>query len=372
MKLHSQIIILAILGAIGYGGWTYRDNIPFLGQQEETENARRSGGRPVPVIAAKAIRRDLPNSVAAVGTLEANQSVNLTTRVTAKIKKLSFLDGATVTAGTELVRLDDTEPRAELAESQAELDNSRKLYQRALKLYKSGNVPKARVDLLLSELQVVQARISADRARLADYVINAPFTGILGFREMSAGALVRPGDLITTLDDVQTLKLDFGLPEALLANIKVGQPFTTTSVAFTDQVFEGRVVTIAARVDPVTRIVKVRGEVPNSEKLLKPGMFLSVSLQTGMQKAALLIPEQAVFVSPAGSFVFAVQDEKAKRQQVKLGARRKGWVQVISGLEEGTVVVTEGVQKVRDGQKLKVTLEETVFSAAMTKGEAAR
>ena len=270
---------------------------------------------------------------------------------------MTYDDGQQVQQGDALVYLDATEAQAGLAESLAEYSNSKKLYERSEKLLRTGNTPKARVDLLLSEMQVAQAKVQADRARLNDYVIRAPFAGVVGFRDVNVGALVRPADIITTLDDVTSLKLDFDLPEIHLASIRSGQTFLTKSVAYADKVFEGKVSSISTRVDPVTRVIQIRGQLDNALGILKPGMFLSVSLQTGLQKGAIMIPEHAVTVSAAGHFVFAVEEETAVRKQITVGQREKGWVQVLSGLNKDAIVIVEGLQKVRDGGKVKLTLE---------------
>jgi len=370
MKTINQIIILVLLGALGASGWYYRDHIPFLAKEEATSVKKHKGSRPVPVIGTASIVRDLPRIVTAVGTLDANESVNLTSKITAKIRKLTFGDGDIVTKGTPLVFLDATEAKAEVAESVAALGNSRKLYERAVKLYKSGNAPKARVDLLLSEMQVEQAKVSADKARLSEYVIKAPFTGVVGFREVSAGALVRPGDMITTLDDISKLKLDFYLPEIHLAHVKTGQQFSTQSVAYKGRQFKGKVLSIGSRVDPVSRVVRVRGNLSNEDRALKPGMFLSVILETGTEKDALLVPEHSITVSPAGQFVFSVKDGTVKRLEIEVGQRVQGWVQVLSGLGVGDVVVTEGLQKIRDGRKVTLNLEKRISEMLPLIGEA--
>ncbi|MBE7637933.1 efflux RND transporter periplasmic adaptor subunit [Sneathiella sp. P13V-1] len=366
MKITTQLIILIAIGAAAFAGWKYQDQIPFL-SEEAADNSKggKRGGRPVAVIAVPVGTADLKSTITAVGTLEANQSVNLTSKISAIIKNLAFKEGAKVSKGQLLVALDATEVRAEMAESQAELENSRKLYERTLKLYKSGNAPKARVDLQLSEMKVAEAKVQADQARLNEYEIRAPFDGAVGFHEVSVGSLVRPGDMITTLDDVNTLKLDFGLPEAFLATVKPGQSFLATSVAYKGRVFEGKVQAIASRVDPVTRIVKIRGTLSNPDGALRPGMYLSVSLETGFEKAALMVPEHAIIVSPAGSSLFvATEDGTAKMQEIILGQRRRGWVQVVDGISIGDKVVVEGLQKIRNGSKLKVTIEELEYREA--------
>jgi membrane fusion protein (multidrug efflux system) len=363
MRTTGQLIIVALLVALGYFGWENRESIPFLSDKAETAGVKKRTARAVPVIATKVQMLDLKQTVTAVGTLQANRSVDITAKVTAKVEKLAFEDGQAVNAADELVSLDDTEARAEVAESVAELANSRKLYERSRKLLKSGNTPKARVDLLLSEMQVAEAKVQADRARLNDYVIRAPFSGVVGFRDISIGALVRPGELITTLDDITQLKLDFDLPEKHLAQVVQGQSFITQSVAYEDKVFEGNVSSISTRVDPVTRVVRVRGLINNDNRILKPGMFLSVSLQTGMQENAIMIPEHAVTVSAAGHFAFVVENDLAQRKALTVGQRKQGWVQVLSGIDRDAFVIIEGLQKIRDGGPVKMTVEDNMQAA---------
>ncbi|MCG8494255.1 MAG: efflux RND transporter periplasmic adaptor subunit, partial [Sneathiellales bacterium] len=270
MKIISQIIILVLLLTGGYFGWQHKDQLPFIGASEEKASSgkRKRGGRAPLVITAPVQLRDLRRTVTAVGTLQAKDSIDVTAKVTAKILKIHFSEGAVAQTGETLITLDSTEPRAQLAESRAELINSRKLYERTLKLYRSGNSPKARVDLLLSEMQIAEAKVAAGKARLNDFVIKAPFSGRLGFKEVSIGALVRPGDRITTLDNISQLQLDFDLPESHLANVRSGQTFQAVSVAYPEKQFGGTVQTISTRIDPVIRSVRIRGFLQNPDGLL--------------------------------------------------------------------------------------------------------
>ncbi len=364
MNKTGQIIILALLVAVGAIGWQYKEFLPFLSGIEQNDQWNDGDSEAVNVITASVVVKNLPKIVTAVGTVRANESVDITTKVVAKILKLQFTEGSFVKEGTPLVYLDANEMEAGLAEFQAELMNSRKLYERALKLYKTKNVPKARVDLLLSELQIARAKVSAGKARLSDFVVVAPFSGVLGFREVSVGALVRPADVITTLDDITSLKLDFDLPESHLASLHQGQSFVATSVAFKGRNFVGEVRTISTRIDPVTRSVRIRGRIPNDNAELKPGMFLSVELMTGVQTGAVLVPEHAVTISAAGHFVYSVSEGIAHRREVQIGQRIRGWVQVLSGLDGATEVITEGLQKVKDGQKVQVVIEQGAISSA--------
>jgi len=355
MKKTTQLVMILLLAGIGYAAWHFRADLPFLGGAPAEKAARKSAPAQ-PVEVAQVLKKSLPRVITAVGTAKARESVDITSKVTAKINSMDFTEGQTVKIGSLLVQLDDTELRANLTESQAQLDNAQKLYDRALKLYATRNVPKARVDLLLSELQAAKAKVSADKARISDYRIEAPFSGILGFREVSVGSLVKPGDVITTLDDTQTIKIDFDLPESYLSEVHKGLEFSARSVAYPDRLFKGTVATIATRVDEVTRAVRIRGLVPNKEGVLKPGMFLSVELRVSVDNDALMIPEEAIVTTISGPHVFSVRDGKAVRTPVKIGRRSKGLAEILEGLHEGDKVIVEGVQKVKNGSPVKTSL----------------
>jgi len=216
MNKTAQFAIIVVIAALGYGAWHYQDQLPFIGGGNgEAQATKRPQRPPQKVIVSAVTNMALPRTITAIGTAKANESVVITSKVSGKINKLDFGEGQKVKVGKLLVQLDDTELRANLTESEAARDNAQKLYDRALKLYATRNVAKAQVDLLLSELQATEAAVSADKARISDYRIVAPFSGILGFREVSVGSLVQPGDVITTLDDMDTIKVDFELPESL-------------------------------------------------------------------------------------------------------------------------------------------------------------
>lgn len=351
----AQLIIVLVIAVLGYGAWQYQDRLPFLGASTDAPAAKTRPQRPQSVIVSAVVNRPLPRNITAVGTARANESVVITSKVTGKINRLNFSEGQKVDAGKLLVQLDDTELRANLNESEATRDNAQKLYDRALKLYETRNVAKAQVDLLYSELLAAEAAVAADQARINDYRIVAPFSGILGFREVSVGSLVQPGVTITTLDDMDTIKVDFDLPENRVADVRPGQNFKAQSVAYPDRVFDGTVQTVSTRVSDVTRSIRVRGAVPNEDALLKPGMFLSVELQVSVDENALMVPEEAVVLTISGPLVYAVRDGKAMRTPIKLGRRINGFAEIIDGLDEGDQVIVEGLQKVKDGAPVDVS-----------------
>ncbi len=357
MRLVTQLLAVAVLGAIVTAGWYYKDSLPlgFLaggpGNSPGHGGSGSEGGpsRPTRVDVTAVRSGEIKIVVEAVGTAQSNESVELTTKVTGVVSGLHFTEGQMVDKGEFLVQLDPGELRAQLEENRAELNIARRLAQRAEELLKSKNIPEARVEESRARVLAAKARVQADEVRLAEYVIRAPFAGRLGIRDVSPGSLVRPGTRITTLDDTSIIKLDFEVPEVALARVEPGLEVTAVSAAFPDRVFFGRVATVDSRVDPVTRSIRVRAIIPNDEQLLKPGMFMTVQLVLGVRRNATLAPEEAVVTTGTGQFVFRIEDGKAARVPVTLGQRMPGEVEVIAGLSPGDLVVVGGVQKVRDG-----------------------
>jgi membrane fusion protein (multidrug efflux system) len=175
----------------------------------------------------------------------------------------------------------------------------------------------------------------------------------LGLRQVSVGALVRPGDAITTLDDLSIIKVDFNIAEVHLPSLAIGQNIRAKSIAYPDEIFEGKIVSIGSRVDPATRAIQIRANINNQDFKLRPGMLLQINLQKKML-TTLILPEASLVPIEDKHFVFVVNDAEVTRKQVKIGLRKPGKVQIVSGLNEGELVVIEGALKLRDGSKVKI------------------
>jgi membrane fusion protein (multidrug efflux system) len=197
-----------------------------------------------------------------------------------------------------------------------------------------------------------EAKVAAARAKLADTYIRAPFSGHVGLRRVSLGALINPGTVITTLDDTSVIKVDFSVPDNYVSELRAGQTLLATSTAYPSRRFEGRVVSVDSRIEPSTRSVTVRGIVPNGDAALKPGMFLTVTLAKE-QRTALVIPEQALVPEQARQYVYVASNERVAKREVRIGRREPGRVEVVSGLTEGERVVIEGTLKLRDGAAVR-------------------
>jgi membrane fusion protein (multidrug efflux system) len=204
----------------------------------------------------------------------------------------------------------------------------------------------ARVKALTAQLEVANSQ-------LAEMQITAPFSGVLGVRQVSVGALVTPGDVITTLDDLYKVKVDFGIAENHLSTLALGQTVTAISIAYPDKPFQGVISSINSRVDPVSRSIRVRAIIDNPNLELRPGMLLQITLQKKIL-TTLVVPEEALLPIEDKQFVYVVKDNKAIQTEVKVGRRKPGIAQIISGINEGDYVVTEGTLRLRNGSTVNV------------------
>ena len=308
----------------------------------------------VDVVVHSAQMTDFPFRLEALGTAHANESVQITSRISQVITAIRFEEGQHVRRGDVLVELENSELAANLAEARAALVDSRSQYQRGKDLSGKKVISESDLQQLEAKMEADRARVQAAEARLAETVIRAPFDGTVGLRRVSMGALVTPGTVITTLDDLDTIKLDFDVPETHLAPLHPGLEISARSVAFPDRTFTGRVATIDTRVDPVSRSVTVRAQVPNPDRILKPGMFLNVDVIREQQRS-LVVPEQAIVPEKSEQFVFVVEGEnRVQKRRVRIGRRRPGEIEILDGLHEGEQVIIEGTQKVDDGTEVHV------------------
>jgi len=380
----KKVLLGAVVGAIvvGFAWYTQNERLkhgPAASSPSPAAAQGPAGGAPgapaaagtamsqaaVRVIVAPVRNERLTAEVEALGTANANESVDVTAKVSNLVTAVRFAEGQQVPRGELLVELDGAQARAELAIAEAAVTESRSQYKRSRELYTTKALSEAQLDQIEAALKANEARVELAKARLADTMIRAPFSGRVGLRRVSPGSLVNPGTVITTLDDTATIKLDFTVPESYLSTLAPGLPITATSIAYPGRTFEGKVSSVDSRVDPSTRSVTVRALVPNPDNLLKPGMFMNVRLERGAADA-LLVPEQALVPEQGDVFVFVLEGDTVEKRLIRTGQRRVGDVQVLQGLSAGDLVVTEGTQKLRDGVRVKIVNDAA--DAAATSG----
>ncbi|WP_020399207.1 efflux RND transporter periplasmic adaptor subunit [Kordiimonas gwangyangensis] len=354
----GRVILFAIFIALaGAAAW-------LLMTDGASDERGKYGGRAVTVVSTPVETREFSDVVEALGTARARESVTLTARVSDTVSKVQFEDGQVVKRGDVLIKLEDDEERAQLSEAEANLKEAERSFERIKNLVKQGNASTAALDTEQRRLDEARYRLQAAKARLDDQRIVAPFDGLLGLRQVSEGSLVTSNQPITTIDAIDTIKLDFSVPERFIATLKPGQAVEAKVSAYPDRVFSGKITTIDSRIDPVTRSVIVRAEVPNEDRLLRPGLLMTVQVLSRSWEG-LSVPEQAIVPSAGHQYVFVMQGDEAKRREVQLGLRRPGYVEVVEGLELGDRVVVEGTLRLgREGMKVRDMATDVASGAA--------
>ncbi|ARD43716.1 efflux RND transporter periplasmic adaptor subunit [Colwellia sp. PAMC 21821] len=291
---------------------------------------------------------EFKDSVEAVGTSRANEQVFITSKYSDLVDEVLFQDGETVQKGDILVRLNSKEEGAKVKELQANLAESVAQLNRFQDLYKQKATSQSLVDQQEAKTKAISAQLLSAKIKLAEFTIKAPFSGMLGFREISLGALINVGDVITSLDDLSTIKVDFSIPERYLTTVSIGQRIEATNTAYKEKVFIGKISSIDSRIDSVTRTLKVRAEIPNADHKLRAGMLLNLQVVRNVEQI-LQVPESAVIPIEDEHFIFIVEADKAIKKKLEIGRRHRGFVEVVAGVEIGTEVVIEGALKLRDG-----------------------
>lgn len=292
--------------------------------------------------------------IEAIGTTRANESVDITAKVTETVSKVNFEDGMVVDKGRILVELTNAEETAQLSEAQATVDETALQYQRVQDLIRQNLASRVQLDEEKARHKTALARLDAILARLDDRLIRTPFAGVLGFRFVSPGTLVTINTVITTLDDISSIKLDFTVPEIYLSVLRPGLEVFARSDAFPGRIFKGKVSSISSRVDQITRSVLVRAIIPNKDRSIRPGMLMKVNLIRSTDKVKV-VPEESLVPIGDKQYVFRVNaDNRVDRVAVDIGRRRPGTVEIVSGLQLGALVVTEGVIRLRPDSKVKL------------------
>jgi membrane fusion protein (multidrug efflux system) len=357
----NAIALVLGLGVLVLIGWFF-----FRGDDTKAPGpmgpaARPGAGREVAVAVARPALKDFAHEVEALGTLRANESVDITAKTSNRVVAIHFKEGQQVRAGAVLVELDNAEERADLAAAEAALAESRSQFNRSRELYATKALSEAQLDQLQATLSSNEARVAAAKSRLNDTIVYAPFSGRVGLRNVSLGGLVSPGTTITTLDDLSVMKLDFSVPEVFMSALQQGLEVGARSPAYPGEVFRGRVDSVDTRVDPVTRSVAVRAVIENPDNRLRPGMFMTVTL-TREESKAVMLPEEAIVPEDDQHFVFVVRDGRAVKTAVHIGRRRPGEVEILAGVTPEDTVVIDGTVNLRDGAAVR-TIDRTGESA---------
>jgi membrane fusion protein (multidrug efflux system) len=351
MTIPRQLLIVVLIGALLYGGYVGWER--YLAPRDATATVQREPARATPVETAPARRQVLSSVVEAVGTTLARQSIEIVPLASGRIEDITFRTGQEVAAGTVIARLDSDIEQADLAQSEAVLRKADLALERAKILQQNNNATKATVDDLTANRATAAAEVARAKRKLADRTIRAPFAGLLGISRVDPGARVTESIVITTLDDLSNVDVEFAVAERFFALTKVGQQVEASAAAFPGRVFAGTVSEVDSRIDSVSRSFKVRARLPNSDRALPAGMFMTLRMILATEEA-LVVPEEAVIMESGTASVFVLENDRVSRRKVVIGRREFGIAEITEGLTPGTPVVVRGTGKLRDGMAVRV------------------
>jgi membrane fusion protein, multidrug efflux system len=329
-----------------------------------------AGGPPEPpsteVVIAPVTESPVEELLSAIGSVEANEQVQLKAEAAGVITRIGFTEGGPVAEGDLLFELDSAKENALLAQVRADEDVARQNLERARQLANTRAISAQELDQLVSLVEARNAARQLQEELLSDMRILAPFAGVMGARRVSAGQYVDRGQPLVDLVDKATVKITFSVPERRLSQIQLGQEVRVTVSAYPDRVFRGDVDLVSPVVDEATRTVLIRAVVPNSEDLLNPGMFARVQILIERREQSLVIPESALVASLDGFSVYVVNDGQAHLTPVVVGVRDRGTAEIRSGLEAGQAIVVRGTQKLVDGMAVTAAAAPTAAPATAT------
>ena len=328
-------------------------SILVAGCSDQSASSRQQPAKPVVVL--KSYLTTLHDRVEALGTAQADESVNITAKVSGRLEHIHFSDGQQVSKGQVIARMDQDEERAQLAAAEAQLVE----HQREIKRIETLLARKAAATRDLDERRTLAAvtasTIKEIKARIQELTLTAPFAGRLGIRRVSPGALIQPGTLITTLDAAEKIKLDFTVASTQLNGVTTGVAVEATSDILPDEIFRGVITGMDSRIDPVTRSMLLRAELDNSQGKLIPGMLMRVVLLS-RERQALMVPEESITQKQGKHFLTLVDaDNRVEVRAVEIGLRARGVVEVRHGVSAGEMVVVRGMGFVRTGQKVSIS-----------------
>ncbi len=314
----------------------------------------RGGGQLVEATSPQS--REFSDDLKVLGVARSLRSVNITSSTSELVTRVFFNDGQAVRVGAPLVELQAAEEDAAIIQARAQLTQAQREYDRYKTLADRGVAPRVMAENAETALETARAAVTAAEARRGDRILRAPFSGVLGLTTVTPGTLISPGTVITTLDDLSSIRVDFAVPERFLSTLRAGTALTATADAYPGRTFEGRIALMDVRVDEQTRAVTARAEFPNPGGEIRPGMMMRVAVRQG-QRQALAVPEAAVQYEGAGAFVYRIagndQGSIAQRVEVQAGTVENGFVEIVTGLSLNDRVVASGLNRIQPGAPVR-------------------
>ena len=323
-------------------------------QERAPAEGKREPG--ISVEAAAAVATTSTEDLRAIGTLQSDESVQIASEIAGRITNIPLFEGAPVTAGDVMVQLDSALANAEVADAQARFNLAQGNLGRANSLAVSGNVTERARDEASTNAETTRAALELAKVRLDKHTIRAPFNGIAGIRKVSPGAYIVAGATIVNLEKIDTLKIDFKLPERFLPQVRTGQTVELAVDALPDRTFTGTIYAIDPHIDINGRAINIRARLDNPDLVLRPGLFARIRVKGQVKRNVLVVPEAAIVPRGEDKIVYLVSNGQAVEVKVELGNRNNGMVEILDGLAEEAMVVTAGQQKLKNGSAVEIVV----------------
>ncbi|MCC5943636.1 MAG: efflux RND transporter periplasmic adaptor subunit [Bernardetiaceae bacterium] len=309
------------------------------------------------VDAVKLKPQELERNILTTGSLLANEEVVLRTEISGRVRQINFNEGSQVEKGQLLLKIDDSELQAQRQKISVSLRLATQTEERRRKLLDAKGISQEAYDEALNQKETLEAELNLLDAQIAKTVITAPFSGIIGLREISLGSYVSPADRVATLQQIDPIKLDFSVPEKHLSEIKKGMDihFTLTGNA---KIYDGKIYAIEPQIDTETRSLRMRAILPNKENTLKPGAFAEIRITLETFKDAIVVPSEALVSEITGQKVYLLKNGKVQSAPVETGIRNERTVQVTKGIEANDTLIITGLMFIKDGMNLDVNITD--------------
>jgi membrane fusion protein, multidrug efflux system len=318
---------------------------------------------PEAVTTIVAAHEEWPSTLSLIGTVAAVQGVTVSADLPGIVDRIAFESGRSVAKGDVLVQLDTRQEQAQLTAAEAQLELSRLNFERMQGLIKEDAVSRAEYDSAAAAYKQADARVLEIRATIERKTIRAPFSGVLGIRQVNLGQYLTGGDPVVPLQSLDPIYVDFGVPQQDVAQIRLGRVVRIRANDLDGLEFTGRVTAIDSVADTTTRNVRIQATLANPRARLRPGMFVQSEVSLGASRGVIALPASAINYAPYGDSVFVVSDLQGengqryrgvRQQVVKLGGTRGDQIAVLSGINPGDEIVTSGVFKLRNGAPVQI------------------
>lgn len=366
MRALKAVLGLLVILAASAGGLYVTDRLLASPNAAGPSGDEQAGPLAVETIPVETVT--FSDAVRAVGTARARKAIDLVAEASGRVTRIAFHPGDEVAKGDILLELDDRAEQADLKAAEATLAEAQAAFARQEQLNKTGNASDAAYQTAKGALLRAEAERDRATVSLEDRRIRAPFAGVVGLTDLVEGQMVDAATVVTTLDDLSVIEVDFSVPENLLSRLRPGQRVELTSAAWPGRIFEGRISRIDTRVDDATRSIALRAEVLNRDRALVGGMFLQVHLVLD-ERQQFAIPEQVLSVDGERNLVLLARDGVAQQVEITIGQQLDGMVEVVSGLSEDARIIATNLHRVAPGMEIRATPRDRITEAAPRTGE---